>query len=182
MSEANHSATGTEHSAQSGATLEIQRIYVKEQSCKVPHAPGIFQQKMAEENKPQTQLEMNVQNQMLEPGHVEVTLKLHLTLKIEQQTALIMEVQQAGIFKLGHFDAQKHAFVLGAYCPGVLFPYARKAVSDLVSAAGFLPITLPAINFDALYQQRQQQAQQADPTAQKSDNDVAVLNETVTIQ
>lgn len=168
------------NAAPAGGTLDIQRIYIKEQSCKVPHAPGIYQQQSAEV-KPETGLEMNIQNQALEEGHFEVTLKLHLTLKFAQQTAMVIEVQQAGVFKFGAFDATQQAFLLGAYCPGVLFPYARKAVSDLAGAAGFLPITLPAINFDAMYQQRQKQAQETG-SQKKVSEATPIMNEKINIQ
>lgn len=160
--------------------FEIQRLYIQKQSCQVPHAPGIFQQDM-KDVKPETAVEMNIQNRPLGNDLFEVTLTFHVTMKIQQQTALSLEVQQAGIFKLANFEAQQQAFLLGAYCPGVLYPYVRKAISDLTQAAGFLPITLPPINFDSAYQQRQQQQNQT-PQAVKTDSPTDTSWEAVTVQ
>ena len=145
--------------------FEIQRLYIQKQSCQVPHAPGIFQQDL-KDVKPETTVEMNIQNRPLGNDLFEVTLTFHVTMKIQQQTALSLEVTQAGIFKLANFETKQQEFLLGAYCPGVLYPYVRKVISDLTQSAGFMPITLPPINFDSAYQQRQQQQQnQNAPTA-----------------
>lgn len=145
---------------QSSNAFEIQRLYIQKQSCQVPHAPGIFQQEL-KEVKPEITVEMNIQNRPLNNDLFEITLTFHVTMKIQQQTALSLEVTQAGIFKLVNFDDKQKDFLLNAYCPGILFPYVRKAISDLTQSAGFLPITLPPINFENSYQQRQQQQQKS---------------------
>ena len=142
--------------------LQIQHLYVKEQSAKVHNAPAIFKQ----EAKPESSLELNVQNRLVAEHQFEVVLSLHLTLKLEQQTALVVEVEQAGIFFLKDFSSVEQAFILGAYCPGVLYPYGRKIVSDLMLAAGFAPITAPPINFEQMYHERQQQQQAGKDTKQ----------------
>jgi preprotein translocase subunit SecB len=165
---------------QQSGVFEIQRLYIQKQSCQVPHAPGIFQQEMKDE-KPETTVEMNIQNRPLNNEVFEVTLTFHVTMKIQQQTALSLEVTQAGIFKLTDFDAKQQGFLLGAYCPGVLYPYVRKAISDLTQSAGFLPITLPPINFDQAYQQRQNQ-QATQPTTEKSSSAEETSWEQVTVQ
>jgi preprotein translocase subunit SecB len=154
-------------------TFEIQRLYVQKQSCQVPHAPGIFQQEV-KDVKPETAVEMNIQNRSLNNDLFEVTMTFHVTMKIQQQTALSLEVTQAGIFKLANFEDQQRDFLLGAYCPGILYPYVRKVISDLTQSAGFMPITLPPINFDSAYQQRQQQQQKTNPAAQEEWEQVTV--------
>lgn len=154
----------SEPSADPVSVFEIQRLYVQKQSCQVPHAPGIFQQD-AKDIKPETTVEMNIQNRPLGNDLFEVTLTFHVTMKLQQQTALSLEVQQAGIFKLANFEAKQQEFLLGAYCPGMLYPYVRKIISDLTQASGFLAITLPPINFDSAYQQRQQQQNQSASSA-----------------
>jgi preprotein translocase subunit SecB len=153
--------------------FEIQRLYVQKQSCQVPHAPGIFQQEV-KDVKPETAVEMNIQNRPLNNDLFEVTMTFHVTMKIQQQTALSLEVTQAGLFKLVNFDDKQKDFLLGAYCPGILYPYVRKVISDLTQSAGFLPITLPPINFDSAYQQRQQQQQKTNPAAQEEWEKVTV--------
>ncbi|MBS0351288.1 MAG: protein-export chaperone SecB [Proteobacteria bacterium] len=150
----------SESSQQSANTLEIQKLFIQKQSCQVPHAPGIFQQDL-KEVKPETSVEMNLQNRALGNEIFEVTLTFHITMKWQQQTALSLEITQAGIFKLMGFDEIQRDFLLGAYCPGILYPYVRKAISDLTQSAGFLPITLPPIDFNNAYQQRQKQQPQS---------------------
>jgi preprotein translocase subunit SecB len=162
-------------SSQPNNQFEIQRLYVQKQSCQVPHAPGIFQQEL-KDVKPETTVEMNIQNRSLHNDLFEVTMTFHVTMKIQQQTALSVEVTQTGIFKLVNFDDKQRDFLLGAYCPGILFPYVRKQISDLTQSAGFLPITLPPINFDSAYQQRQQQQQKTNPLTTQAEW------ETVTVQ
>lgn len=136
--------------------LMIEGIYIKEQSCKVPYAPAIYQQKDA---KPDTNLELNVKNSPQQENKFEVVVTLNLAIKVNQQTAVTMEVQQAGLFHIEEFNKEQQAYLLGAYCPNVLFPYARKAVADLCLSAGFAAVPLPPINFESLYQQRLQNAQ-----------------------
>jgi preprotein translocase subunit SecB len=168
--------TETATTAPAGGTLGIDRLYVKEQSAKLPYAPGIFQQ----EGKPETNLEINIQNYPQSSNQIEVVLTLRATMKIAQQTALILEVQQAGLFRLENFDEKQRAYLLGAYCPGALFPYARKAVADLMSAAGFTAMILPPINFDQLFQQRAQKAE-SQPSSSSTPADLTSANETLTI-
>lgn len=157
-------------------TLAIERVYVKEQSAKLPYAPGIFQQ----EGKPETALEINIQNHPQNTHQIEVILTLRATMKIAQQTALMIEVQQAGLFRLENFDEKQRAYLLGAYCPGALYPYARKAIADLMSAAGFAAMILPPINFDQLFQQRAQKAESQQSSSAPAD--LTSANETLTIQ
>ena len=159
----------SEPSPPPASVFEIQRLYIQKQSCQVPHAPGIFQQDV-KDVKPETTVEMNSQNRPLGNDLFEATLTFHVTMKIQQQTALSLEVTQAGIFKLANFETKQQEFLLGAYCPGVLYPYVRKVISDLTQSAGFLPITLPPINFDNAYQQRQQQQQNQNAPAAKTES------------
>jgi preprotein translocase subunit SecB len=155
-------------SSQPNNLFEIQRLYVQKKSCQVPHAPGIFQQDL-KDIKPETTVEMNIQNRALNNDLFEVTMTFHVTMKIQQQTALSLEVTQVGIFKLVNFDDKQKDFLLGAYCPGILFPYVRKEISDLTQSAGFMPLTLPPINFENAYQQRQQQQQPSNTAVTNSE-------------
>lgn len=169
--------SATEKSQATG-TIDIQSIYVKEQTCKALHAPRIYQQLAATSpaNKQETGLEMSVNHQALTDNGYEVTLQLHLTVKQQQQTLLTMEVQQAGIFKLGTFTPEQQAIVLDTYCLGLLYPYARKAVSDLALSA-----SLPPINFEALYQQRQA-SKSKNPDFTAIAGEESVVTEKMTIQ
>ncbi|CAL1239899.1 protein-export chaperone SecB [Candidatus Methylocalor cossyra] len=133
----------------------LQKIYIKDVSFETPHSPHIFT--VAWDPKVEFNLASNTQP--IQEGLFEVTLTVTLTVKIEDKTAYLVEVCQAGIFSLLGFSEQEFGHLLGSYCPNVLFPYAREAVSDLVIRGGFPPMLLAPVNFDALYAQHLQQLQ-----------------------
>jgi len=92
-----------------------------------------------------------------------VTLTVTVTAKKADKTAFLVEVKQAGVFQLAGFEQEQLSGMLGAYCPEVLFPFAREAIADLVAKGGFPQLLLSPVNFNALYMQhQQQQAQQAE--------------------
>lgn len=141
--------------------FSIQKIYVKDMSFETPNSPGIFTQDW----KPEINLELNTQGSKVTDGVHEVVLSLTVTAKLGGNTAYLAEVQQAGIFSMQGFGEAELAPMLGAFCPGTLYPYAREAVSDLVARGGFPQLVLAPINFDGLYAQQIQkvQAQVVDP-------------------
>lgn len=143
--------------APNGIKLEIQRLYVKQQSIQVPNAPDIFQQ----EGKPETTVEMKIEHRELGNSRFEVTLIFHVTMKVHLQTALRCEVQQAGVFTINDYSKEQLPFLLSGYCPEILHPYARKVIADLVWNSGFMPITLPPIDFKQAFLQREKNAQNA---------------------
>ena len=138
--------------AQGQAQLSLQKIYTKDVSFEAPGAPQIFQGTNSQPN-----VELNLSQRVTQLGEAafEVVLSVTATCKIDDKTAYLAEVHQAGIFGLSGFDAQGRDAVLATYCPNVLFPYARQAVSDLVQNGGFPPFFLQPINFDALYADQQ---------------------------
>lgn len=133
----------------------IQRIYIKDSSLEVPGAPEIFRK----EWKPEINLNMNTNAQKLEEGVFEVTLMLTVTAKLGEETAFIAEVKQSGIFQVSNFPDEQRDQMLGAYCPNILFPYARTTIDALVSQGSFPPVLLAPVNFDALYAQAQAKKQ-----------------------
>ncbi len=137
-----------------GQQFEILRIYLKDVSFETPNSPEVFRQ----EFKPEVNLQLNTTVQELDEGLFEVVLNLTVTSKEGDKTGFLVEVQQAGIFRLTGFDEAQKSTMLGAYCPNTLYPFAREAVSDLVIKGGFPQLVLAPINFEALYQQRLQQA------------------------
>lgn len=141
--------------------FSIQKIYVKDMSFETPNSPGIFTQDW----KPEINLELNTQGSKVTDGVHEVVLSLTVTAKLGGNTAYLAEVKQAGIFSMQGFGEAELAPMLGAFCPGTLYPYAREAVSDLVARGGFPQLVLAPINFDGLYAQQIQkvQAQVVDP-------------------
>jgi preprotein translocase subunit SecB len=139
--------------------MALQKIYVRDASFEVPNAPKVFQ----EDGQPQVQLNLSHKATPLEGDNYEVVLTLTVTCTLNERTAYLAEVHEAGVFSFVGFDQNNLAVVLATYCPNVLFPYARQIISDLVLNGGFPPLLLQPINFDALYaeQQRQQATQVA---------------------
>ena len=138
--------------AQGQAQLSLQKIYTKDVSFEAPGAPQIFQ---GTNSKPNVELNLSQRVTQLGEAAFEVVLSVTATCKIDDKTAYLAEVHQAGIFGLSGFDASGRDAVLATYCPNVLFPYARQVVSDLVQNGGFPPFFLQPINFDALYADQQ---------------------------
>lgn len=125
----------------------ITRIYVKDVSYEAPNAPQSF----AAEWKPELNLEMNSQSRLVDQNLWEVVLQLTVTVKNAGQTAFIVEAQQAGLFLVQGIDNEQLRHLLGAFCPNILFPYARETVSDLVTRGSFPQLLLAPVNFDALF-------------------------------
>lgn len=161
----------TEQANSSGAVDEqqnpqfsLQRIYVKDLSFEAPKSPEIFRQEWT----PSVGLDLNTRQKTLEGDFHEVVLTLSVTVKNGEEVAFIAEVQQAGIFLIKGLDAASMSHTLGAFCPNILFPYAREALDSLVTRGSFPALMLAPVNFDALYAQelqRQQQAAQGEATA-----------------
>ena len=142
--------------------FNIQRLYVKDVSFEAPETPKIFQT----EWKPDVNLDLNIETHSLGDNHHEVILKVTVTTKLADKTAFLVEVSQAGIFTIKGFNNDQFQAMLGSFCPNLLFPYAREAVSDLTVRGGFPPLYLIPINFDALYQQQLEKEKQSGTTTQ----------------
>ncbi|MDQ1362937.1 MAG: preprotein translocase subunit SecB [Pseudomonadota bacterium] len=144
---------------QSAQQFAIQKIYIKDASLESPNAPAVFQDGQWQ---PEVNVQINTEGKSMADNLHEVTLTLTITAKQKGKTAFLVEVKQAGLFLLSGFAKEQLGGMVGAYCPEVLFPFAREAVSDLVGKAGFPQLLLAPVNFNALYMQHaQQQAQQA---------------------
>jgi preprotein translocase subunit SecB len=139
--------------------LALQKLYVKDVSFETPNSPNVFTLKW----EPAVEFNLNTHTTTLQEDLYEVALTVTVTVKLEDKTAYLVEVTQAGIFALMGFSASELGPLIGSYCPNILFPFAREAVSDLVIKGGFPPMLLAPVNFDALYAQHLQQAQEASP-------------------
>jgi preprotein translocase subunit SecB len=148
-------AAEAEQNAQPG--FGIEKLYVKDASIEVPNAPQIF----TERTPPQVNVELGNSAQKLDEGVYEVAIKVTVTAKIGDKTAFLVEATQAGIFAIRNVPAENLEPILAVTCPNILFPYAREAISDMVTRAGFAPVLLNPINFEALYIQQKQQAENA---------------------
>jgi len=129
--------------------FNIQRVYVKDISFECPNSPMIFKQEWA----PEVSMDIDTKSTKLEDGVYEVVLSLTTTAKMGEDVAFLCEVQQAGIFSVGNLEGAQMAHCINAFCPNILFPYAREAVSSLVTRGTFPQLNLAPVNFDALFQQ-----------------------------
>jgi len=134
---------------QGARQVSLQKIYVRDASVEVPDGPRVFTQ----EWRPDVNIDLNTRVEALGDDTHQVLVTVTVTAKQDDKTAYIVEVQQAGVFRVTGFedDAERRQ-VIGAYCPNVLFPYVRETVGDLIQRAGFPHILLQPVNFDALYQ------------------------------
>ncbi|MCC5879522.1 MAG: protein-export chaperone SecB [Idiomarina sp.] len=150
---------GAAQGEQQQPQFAIQRIFVKDVSFEAPNAPEIFRKDW----KPELNVDMNVGNKKLDEGVYEVTLTLTAKNTVGEETAFLCEVAQSGIFTVSEdMPEPNKAHTLGAFCPNILFPYARETISSLVGRGTFPQLNLAPVNFDAVFAQhmQQQQAQQ----------------------
>lgn len=146
---------------QNAPVFGIEKIYVKDASLEVPNAPQVFLQR----ETPQVGIELHHSASQLDEGVFEAVITVTVTSKIEDKTVFLVEVAQGGIFQIRNVPNEGIEAILGITCPNILFPYARETVSDLVTRAGFPPVLLSPINFEALFaQQKQQQAAASEAT------------------
>jgi len=152
----NDEATNTAQS-ENNLSFSIASIYIKDVSFETPNSPQIF---MTQET---FEIGMELANkamQLNEEGLYEVTLTLTVTAKVKDsdKTAYLIEVNQAGIFNIANIDQEHLGWMLGTYCPKILFPYARQTISDLVTKGGFPLLLLAPVNFEAIYNNMQENA------------------------
>jgi preprotein translocase subunit SecB len=139
--------------------FSIQKVYTKDMSFETPNSPKIFTEKW----EPSVDFNLGSHVEHIENTLYEVSLTVTITVKCSDQIAYLVEVNQAGIFALSGFTDQEMGPMVGSFCPNILFPYAREVVSDLITKGGFPQLLLAPVNFDALYAQHLQQAQQQGP-------------------
>lgn len=136
--------------------FSIEKVYVKDLSLEVPHAPKIF----LEQETPEIDMRISTESQSIEDGFYDCCVTVTITAKLnDNRVVFLNEVAQAGIFRIEGVPEEDVQLLLGVACPNILFPYAREVVSTTVTRAGFPPVMLAPINFEAMYQQAQEQAE-----------------------
>ncbi len=160
MTEENQAAANAENQ---GPAMSLQKIYTKDVSFEAPNAPHIFN----EQGQPEIKLNMNQKVSKLDDNNYEVALTATVTCSVNEKTTYLVEVCVAGVFAMQNFTEQALHQTLGVYCPNVLFPYVRQQVSDLVLSGGFQPLMLQPVNFEQMYAQQMQQAQEQAATSTK---------------
>jgi preprotein translocase subunit SecB len=161
-----------EQEAQTEKQFALQKIYVKDVSFETPNSPAVFTEKW----EPSVNIELNTNGKPLGSDVHEVVLGITITAKVGEKTAYLCEVHQAGVFTLKGFGEQELGPMLGSYCPNVLFPFAREAISDLVTKGGFPQLLLAPVNFDAIYMDHVKKQQQQQQAPEKPDSETAKVH------
>lgn len=135
------------------ASLQIEKLYVKDLSLEVPNAPQVFTQQV----QPEVEVQITTAAKQFAEGYFEAVVSATVTARAGEHTLFLAEAAQAGIFSLRNVPPEQIDALLGIACPQILFPYLREAISDLVVRGGFPPVLLSPVSFEALYMQRTQQ-------------------------
>ena len=153
----------TEAAQNTQPSFSIEKVYVKDLSLEIPNAPQIF----LERESPQVDIQLHHNSAGIEEGVYQTTLTVTVTAKVKDKTMFLVEASQAGIFVARNIPANELEAVLAIACPNILFPYVREVISDVVVRAGFPPVVLSPVNFEAIFQaQREQQPKVDAPPVQ----------------
>lgn len=155
-----------ENTAQQEKQFAIQRIFIKDMSFESPNAPEIFNEKW----EPKVEFNLSTNTQALDDSLYEVVITTTVTVKVQEKTAYLVEASHGGMFLVNGFNEQEMGPMLGSFCPNILFPYVREAISDLITKGGFPPMLLAPINFDAIYTQHIQNMQNKQAPGSESVN------------
>ena len=147
-------AQSANQSDNSGKAIIPQKVYLKDVSLETPSSPGIF----TREWQPNLSIEIDNQTSSVAEDTYETVLTVTATVKVGEATAFLAEVHQAGIFTITGFEPERLQRLHNVVCLRLLYPYASAALSDLVTRGGFPQLVLAPMNFEALYEKRQQQA------------------------
>ncbi|GHB03028.1 protein-export chaperone SecB [Modicisalibacter luteus] len=144
--------------------FSLQRIYVKDISFESPNSPAVFQQPF----KPKVGLDLNTSSEQVGEDLYEVVIKVTAQVSHAESgnTSFLVEVEQAGLFRIAGLQGEQLDHTLGAFCPNVLFPYARECIDNLVNRGSFPPLMLAPVNFEAMYAQKKQRQAEGSDTAQ----------------
>ncbi|MBE0619980.1 MAG: protein-export chaperone SecB [Burkholderiales bacterium] len=137
-------------------TFGIEKIYVKDLSLEIPHAPEVF----LSGEQPQVDVQLHNEAAAIGEGLYQVVLTVTVTAKAGDKTMFLVEAAQAGIFQIRNVPESDMEPLLATACPNILFPYVRESVSDIIGRAGFPPVYLAPVNFEAIYLQRMQEAKE----------------------
>ena len=137
--------------------FQIQRVYLKDLSLEQPNSPAI----LLEQAKPSVDIQLGVQATPVAEGIFEVAVTATVQTKIEDKTVFLVEAKQAGIFEIRNVPEEQMGAIVGIACPQIIYPYLRGNVADTITRAGFPPVHLAEINFQAMYEQQQAAAAEA---------------------
>ncbi len=131
--------------------FQIQRVYLKDMSLEQPNSPTI----LMEQEQPSVDIQLGVEATPVMEGIFEVAVTATVQTKIKDKTVFLVEAKQAGIFEIRNVPEEQMGMVVGVACPQIVYPYLRGNVADVITRAGFPPVHLAEINFQAMYEQQQ---------------------------
>jgi preprotein translocase subunit SecB len=143
-------------------TFQIQRVYLKEASLEQPNSPAI----LLEQEQPSVDIQLGVESNPVADGVFEICVTATVQTKIQDRTVFLVEAKQAGIFEIRNLPDDQMGPIMGIACPQIVYPYLRGNVADLIQRAGFPPVHLAEINFQAMFEQQQAQAAAESATKQ----------------
>ena len=149
--------------------FQIQRMYLKDLSLEQPNSPAI----LLEQAQPQVDINLGLGAESVTDGIYEVTVTATVTTKVNDKVLFLVEAKQAGIFEIRNLPEEQMQPIIGIACPGMIYPYLRAIVSDVCTRAGFPPVVLAEVNFQAMYEA--QQAQQAQAAAGAAPNGSGII-------
>jgi preprotein translocase subunit SecB len=168
---ADSSAENTEAQSQQErpqAGFAMERVYVKDVSFESPNSPDVFMQPW----KPKVVMDLNTKHKLVRDNVHEVAVTITLTVKVEEKTAYILEVQQAALFVIQGIEGMQLHHTLGVVCPNLIFPYLRESIDNVLAKGSFQPMMLAPVNFEAIFAQalekKKQEMAQASEEAQDS--------------
>ncbi|MEO8524906.1 MAG: protein-export chaperone SecB [Caldimonas sp.] len=135
--------------------FQIQRLYLKDLSLEQPNSPQI----LLEQGQPQVEINLTLGAEMISEAMYEVTVMATVTTRINDKTLFLVEAKQGGIFEIRNVPDEQVKQILGIACPGIVYPYLRAIVSDVCTRAGFPPVVLSEVNFQAMYESQQAELQ-----------------------
>ncbi len=139
---------------QATPVFQIQRVYLKDLSLEQPNSPAI----LTSTEQPSVDIQLAVGMEQVADGITEVSVTATVTTKIQDKVVFLVEAKQAGIFEIRNLPEDQLGPIIGIACPQIVYPYLRGNVADVIQRAGFPPVHLAEINFQAMYEQQQQQA------------------------
>ena len=149
-----------------GPPFAVQRIYLKDLSFETPMGAAAFQKQW----QPKVNQDLNTKSGKVADDLYEVSLRLTITVTIEEETVYLIEVDQAGLFAIRGLEPNQLTQVINTTCPSLLFPYAREAIDNILTKGSFPALMLPPINFDALFASAVKQAEEQQAQQQSSEN------------
>jgi preprotein translocase subunit SecB len=141
---------------QAAPVFQIQRVYLKEASLEQPNSPAI----LLEQEQPTVDIQLGIEATPAAEGVYEVCITATVTTKVKDKTVFLVEAKQAGICEIRNVPQDQLNPIMGIACPQIVYPYLRGNVADIIGRAGFPPVHLAEINFQAMYEQQQVQLQQ----------------------